>query len=116
MRSRWPASLAEWPPPAAHDRLAVIAAVRTTSARPTLPQRRLADLAEHGDVLDSCLFTAPVRYGGAGAGSSWLVGSVAEVAAALRAYGDLGVTHFVLSDTPYKSEVVRIGNQVLPLL
>ena len=42
--------------------------------------------------------------------------AVDEVAAALQKYADLGVKHFVLSDTPYLSEVSRIGEQVLPLL
>jgi alkanesulfonate monooxygenase len=79
-------------------------------------QQRLLDLAARGEVLDTCLYTTPGRYGGGGAGTTWLVGSAAEVAAALQKYADLGVTHFVLSDTPYKSEVTRIGDQVLPLL
>ena len=79
-------------------------------------QRRLLELTERGEVLDSCLYTAPGRHGGGGAGTTWLVGSAAEVAAALQKYADLGVTHFVLSDTPYVSEVERIGRQVLPLL
>ena len=34
----------------------------------------------------------------------------------MRRYADLGVSHFVLSDTPYKSETVRLGDQLLPLL
>ena len=79
-------------------------------------QRRLSDLAGRGEVLDSCLYTTPSKYGGEGAGTTWLVGSAAEVAAALQKYADLGVKHFVLSDTPYLSEVSRIGEQVLPLL
>lgn len=79
-------------------------------------QRRLTDLAGRGEVLDSCLYTTPSKYGGEGAGTTWLVGSAAEVAAALQKYADLGVTHFVLSDTPYLSEASRIGEQVLPLL
>ena len=79
-------------------------------------QRRLSDLARRGEVLDSCLYTTPSKYGGEGAGTTWLVGSAAEVAAALHRYADLGVSHFVLSDTPYKSEVVRIGDELLPLL
>jgi alkanesulfonate monooxygenase len=79
-------------------------------------QRRLSDLAGRAEVLDSCLYTTPSKYGGEGAGTTWLVGSAVEVAAALRKYADLGVSHFVLSDTPYKSEAVRIGDELLPLL
>ena len=47
-------------------------------------QQRLLDLAARGEVLDDNLYTAPGRYGGGGAGTTWLVGSaedVAEVAA-----------------------------------
>jgi alkanesulfonate monooxygenase len=79
-------------------------------------QQRLLDLAQQGEVLDSCLYTAPGRFGGGGAGTTWLVGSPDDVAAALRKYRELGVTHFILSDTPYKSEVARIGDQLLGLL
>jgi alkanesulfonate monooxygenase len=79
-------------------------------------QRRLLELAERGEVLDSCLYTAPGRYGGGGAGTTWLVGSAEDVAAALRRYADLGITHFVLSDTPYQREVARIGDRLLGLL
>jgi alkanesulfonate monooxygenase len=79
-------------------------------------QQRLASLAERGEVLDSCLYTAPARFGGQGAGTTWLVGSHQEVAAALRKYADLGITHFILSDTPYKGEAARIGDGLLPLL
>ncbi|MGV9796905.1 LLM class flavin-dependent oxidoreductase [Mycobacterium sp. NPDC003449] len=79
-------------------------------------QQRLLDLAERGEVLDSCLYTTPGLYGGGGAGTTWLVGSAAEVALALERYAELGITHFVLSDTPYKTEVGRVGDQLLPLL
>lgn len=102
------------------------AKVATLAGTPTMPQlhnagtaegqRRLSELAGRGEVLDSCLYTAPSKYGGEGAGTTWLVGSAAEVGAALRRYADLGVSHFVLSDTPYKSEVIRLGDQLLPLL
>ncbi len=78
-------------------------------------QQRLLDLAAAGEVQDSCLWTAPTRYG-TGAASTWLVGSAAEVAAALQAYVTLGVTHFILSDTPYRDEAIRVGDQVLGLL
>jgi alkanesulfonate monooxygenase len=67
-------------------------------------------------VLDDCLYTAPGRVGGGGAETTWLVGSYGEVAAALRKYAGLGITHFILSDAPYKTEAVRIGDELLPLL
>ncbi|SDH42811.1 LLM class flavin-dependent oxidoreductase [Pseudonocardia oroxyli] len=90
--------------------------VQIDGHRGSVGQRRLLDLADRGEVLDSCLYTAPGRYGGGGAGTTWLVGSFTEVAGALERYAELGVTHFVLSDTPYRTEVVRIGDRLLPLL
>ena len=79
-------------------------------------QQRLLDLATRGDVLDDNLYTAPGKFGGGGAGTTWLVGSPEDVAKSLRKYQDLGITHFVLSDTPYLPEIERQGNQLLPLL
>jgi alkanesulfonate monooxygenase len=84
--------------------------------RVAVGQQRLLDLAERGDVLDDCLYTAPGRVGGGGAGTTWLVGSPDDVAKALLRYADLGVTHFVLSDTPYEREIARVGDALLPLL
>ncbi|WP_278262462.1 LLM class flavin-dependent oxidoreductase [Nocardia sp. AG03] len=84
--------------------------------RAAVGQQRLLDLAARGDVLDDNLYTAPGRYGGGGAGTTWLVGSAEDVAKSLRKYRDLGITHFVLSDTPYLREIERQGNQLLPLL
>ena len=79
-------------------------------------QRRLLALAERGEVLDTCLYTAPGAFGGGGAGTTWLVGSPDDVAAALRRYAGLGITHFVLSDTPYLNEAARVGQQLLSRL
>ncbi|MBY3232246.1 LLM class flavin-dependent oxidoreductase [Rhizobium laguerreae] len=79
-------------------------------------QQRLLDLHERGEVLDDNLYTAPGKFGGGGAGTTWLVGSAEDVARSLRKYQDLGITHFVLSDTPYLSEIKRQGDQLLPLL
>lgn len=84
--------------------------------RAAVGQRRLLDLQARGDVLDTCLYTAPGRFGGGGAGTTWLVGSAADVAASLRQYAALGITHFVLSDTPYLREIRRQGADLLPLL
>lgn len=79
-------------------------------------QQRLLDLHARGEVLDDNLYTAPGKYGGGGAGTTWLVGSAQEVARSLRKYQALGITHFILSDTPYLTEVIRQGDQLLPLL
>ena len=79
-------------------------------------QQRLLDLAARGDVLDDNLYTAPGRFGGGGAGTTWLVGSAEDVARSLAKYEDAGITHFVLSDTPYLAEIERQGDELLPLL
>jgi alkanesulfonate monooxygenase len=79
-------------------------------------QQRLLDLHQRGEVLDDNLYTTPGKFGGGGAGTTWLVGSAADVARSLRKYAELGITHFVLSDTPYLSEIKRQGSQLLPLL
>ncbi|MFC4006903.1 LLM class flavin-dependent oxidoreductase [Nonomuraea purpurea] len=79
-------------------------------------QQRLLDLTARGDVLDDNLYTAPGKVGGGGAGTTWLVGSAEDVAKSLRKYQALGITHFVLSDTPYLPEIKRQGDQLLPLL
>ncbi|MFD7158709.1 LLM class flavin-dependent oxidoreductase [Kribbella sp. NPDC059898] len=79
-------------------------------------QQRLLELAERGEVLDDNLYTTPGKYGGGGAGTTWLVGSPDDVAKSLHRYRDLGITHFILSDTPYREETVRVGDQLLPLL
>jgi alkanesulfonate monooxygenase len=85
--------------------------------RPTaVGQQRLLDLQQRGEVLDDNLYTAPGKYGGGGAGTTWLVGSAADVARSLLKYQDLGVGYFVLSDTPYLAEIERQGDQLLPLL
>lgn len=84
--------------------------------RTAVGQRRLLDLAARGEVLDDNLYTKPGQFGGGGAGTTWLVGSPDDVAKSLRKYQDLGITHFVLSDTPYLREIERQGSQLLPLL
>jgi alkanesulfonate monooxygenase len=79
-------------------------------------QQRLLDLHARGEVLDDNLYTAPGKFGGGGAGTTWLVGSATDISRSLRKYRDLGITHFVLSDTPYLPEIERQGDQLLPLL
>ena len=77
-------------------------------------QQRLLDLADRDDVLDTCLWTRPASAGGGGAATTWLVGSADEVADALAAYARLGISTFILSDTPYREEALRVGDLLLP--
>lgn len=79
-------------------------------------QQRLLDLQARGDVLDGNLYTAPGKFGGGGAGTTWLVGSAEDVANSIRKYQALGIRYFVLSDTPYLQEIERQGKHLLPLL
>src|SRR4051794_24430549 len=88
----------------------------TGNRKTAVGQQRLFDLASRGEVLDTCLYTTPGTFGGGGAGTTWLVGSADDVAAALNSYRKLGITHFVLSDTPYKQEISRVGDQLLDRL
>ncbi|GAA1783723.1 LLM class flavin-dependent oxidoreductase [Luedemannella flava] len=89
---------------------------RDPHRRAAVGQQRLLDLAARGEVLDDNLYTTPGKFGGGGAGTTWLVGSAEDVARSLQKYRDLGITHFVLSDTPYLNEIRRQGAQLLPLL
>ncbi|WP_039825362.1 LLM class flavin-dependent oxidoreductase [Nocardia testacea] len=89
---------------------------RSAPRHAAVGQQRLLDLAARGEVLDDNLYTTPGTVGGGGAGTTWLVGSAEDVAKSLRRYQDLGITHFVLSDTPYLPEIRRQGARLLPLL
>jgi alkanesulfonate monooxygenase len=105
----------------AEAKVAAMAATSRSSSqhphrRQAVGQQRLLDLASRGEVLDDNLYTTPGRFGGGGAGTTWLVGSADDVAKSLRKYQDLSITHFVLSDTPYLREIQRQGDQLLPLL
>jgi alkanesulfonate monooxygenase len=89
---------------------------RNVTGQGSVGQQRLRELMEQGEVLDRCLWTAPARVG-TGAAMTWLVGSAADVIASLEDYVALGVTHFILSDTPYREEAIRVGEMVVkPLL
>ncbi|MFB9947589.1 LLM class flavin-dependent oxidoreductase [Rhizobium puerariae] len=99
-------------------RLAAGASGRWSDHRQSIAvgQRRLFDLQNRGDVLDDNLYTAPGKFGAGGAGTTWLVGSAEDIARSLQKYRNLGITKFILSDTPYLSEIVRQGKTLLPLL
>ena len=79
-------------------------------------QQRLLDLQKQGEVLDENLYTTPGKFGAGGAATTWLVGSAEDVATSLQKYRDLGISRFILSDTPYLDEIGRQGRDLLPLL
>ena len=80
-------------------------AVRRARLRAAAYGRRPAAAARPGRARRRArrqpLHRARAQYGGGGAGTTWLVGSAEDVAKSLRKYQDLGITHFILSDTPY---------------
>ena len=54
---------------------------------------------------------------GTGAATTWLVGSAEDIIRSLQDYAALGMTHFIISDTPYLDEAIRIGDAVVkPML
>jgi len=86
------------------------------TGRGSVGQARLRELMDVGEVLDTCLWTAPARFG-TGAASTWLVGSAQEIIASLEAYVALGISKLILSDTPYLDEAIRVGDLVVkPML
>ena len=71
------------------------------------------ELAED-EWLTPYLWTGAVRY--AGATAIALVGTPEEIASALMDYKEAGVSQFILSGWPKLDEMIRFGQQVLPLV
>jgi alkanesulfonate monooxygenase len=89
---------------------------KNVTGKGSVGQARLRDLLDVGEVLDRCLWTAPATVG-TGAASTWLVGSPDKIIASLEAYTALGISKFILSDTPYLDEAIRVGDLVVkPML
>ena len=88
---------------------------RDSNWQASVGQQRLVRLAARSEVLDDNLYTTPGTFGGEGAATTWLAGSARDVARSLRNYASLGITHFVLSDTPYLREIRRQGQELLSL-
>ncbi|MCZ0963729.1 hypothetical protein [Paracoccus benzoatiresistens] len=78
-------------------------------------QQRLFNLQAQGEAPDENLYTTPGKFGAGGAATTWLVVTAEEVASSLRRYAELGITRFILSDTPYQQEIERQGRTLLPL-
>lgn len=76
--------------------------------------QRLLALAEEGEVLDTCLWTATAVASGAPGNSTALVGTPDEVAAALVAYHDLGVTSLLIRGYDPLPDAVEYGRELIP--
>ena len=86
------------------------------TGRGSVGQARLRELMDVGEVLDRCLWTAPARSRH-GRGLDLAGRSAEEIIASLEAYVALGITKFILSDTPYREEAIRVGELVVkPML
>ena len=85
---------------------------KNLTGRGSVGQQRLFELAAGGEVLDRCLWTAPAKVG-TGAATTWLVGSPDDIIASLKDYVGLGINHFIISDTPYREEAIRVGDLVV---
>lgn len=76
--------------------------------------RRLLAAAERGDRVDQRLWTAVARETGGRSNSTGLVGTPEQVAEALLAYYDLGVTTFLIRGFDPLEDAVDYGRELIP--
>lgn len=76
--------------------------------------RRLLAAAEQGDRIDGRLWTAIARETGGRSNSTGLVGTPEQVADALLAYYDLGVTTFLIRGFDPLDDAVDYGRELIP--
>jgi len=84
-------------------------------AAPAEGSRRLLDLAAQQEIHDTCLWTPIAAATGAGGNTTALVGTPEQVAEAMLAYYDLGVTHILIRGFEPYADVVRYGRELVPL-
>jgi alkanesulfonate monooxygenase len=98
-------------------RRGIASAKEDLNARPAAGAfQRLLDRTKEGDRLDTCLWTGLNKaYRGRG-NNSVLVGDVEQVAEALMAYRQLGVTRFLLRGPNQDQDGPLIGRDLIPLL
>ena len=79
---------------------------------PTVAKRGAAIIEARGSSSAASAASATID-----AARDWLVGSPEDIRASLEAYMKLGLTHFIISDTPYRDEALRVGELVVkPML
>jgi len=75
--------------------------------------QRLLDIAERGDVHDSCLWTAPAAATGAPGNTTALVGSPETVAQALLGYHRLGATSLLIRGFDPLPDAIEYGTELI---
>ncbi|NUO87997.1 MAG: LLM class flavin-dependent oxidoreductase, partial [Cupriavidus sp.] len=70
--------------------------------------------AEHGDRVDQRLWTAIARETGGRSNSTALVGTPEQVAHALLAYYELGVTTFLIRGFDPLEDAIDYGRELIP--
>jgi alkanesulfonate monooxygenase len=78
--------------------------------------RRLLDLAHKGEVLDERLFMGVARATNAPGNTTAIVGTAEQVAHALLAYYDIGVSGFLFRGFDPRSDAQEYGKALIPLL
>ncbi len=96
------------------DRITANQGDRPRSEPSNAGSRRLLALADRGDVLDTCLWTATATASGAPGNSTALVGTPDEVARALVAYYDLGVDSLLIRGYDPLPDAVAYGEELIP--
>lgn len=96
-----------------HSTLAVGGAKAVTTS---VGRQRLIEMAEAQDVLDERLFMKVAKLTGAAGNSTALVGTPEQVADAMMAYYDLGITTFILKGFDPLNDAVDYGKRLLPLV
>ncbi|URF03052.1 LLM class flavin-dependent oxidoreductase [Cupriavidus campinensis] len=76
--------------------------------------RRLLAAAEQGDRVDQRLWTAIARETGGRSNSTGLVGTPEQVAEALLAYYDIGVTTFLIRGFDPLEDAIDYGRELIP--
>jgi alkanesulfonate monooxygenase len=76
--------------------------------------RRLLAAADQGDRVDQRLWTAIARETGGRSNSTGLVGTPEQVADALLAYYDLGVTTFLIRGFDPLEDAIDYGRELIP--
>lgn len=78
--------------------------------------RRLRDTVARGDRVDRCLWTGIAALVGGSYNSTALVGTPAQVADALLAYYELGVTTFLIRGFSPIDDAEEYGRELIPLV